>query len=79
METYYGIANILEVQAEQYSDDAVYWNISYDDEYCLRVILTNEVKIRIEYCRLYDGVEIINKNKIDTIIEFAKINDININ
>jgi hypothetical protein len=83
LDMYSKIVELLGESAEQYSDDAVYWNIDYDNEYCIRIILSNnddKVKLLIDYVSLtYDDAQITTTNKINTIIGYAKMNDITIN
>jgi len=80
---YSKIVELLGERAEQYNDEAVYWNIDYDDEYCIRIILSNnddKVKLLIDYVSLtYDDAQITTVNKINAIIGYAKMNDITVN
>lgn len=78
---YSKIAVTLGVSGEQYSDNGVIWNIQYDDEYCIRIILLNDdgrVKLLVEHGRFHYKMETINQKQhaINSIIEYAKISGI---
>jgi hypothetical protein len=83
LDMYSKIVNTLGESGEQYSNEAVYWNIDYDDEYYIRLILSdydNQIKLQVDYVSIHlEGIEVINTKRIKKIIRFAEINGITIN